>query len=174
MPAPRPSGAPSPTADRRLRAAAVTFTTVDPTSAPALAARQQYFDELDRRFPTGFAADIGGGDADATALSAPHGAFVLLHDGSEIIGCGGLQRFDERTAEVKRMWVHAEWRGCGLGARLLGHLEQIARDQRRTRVLLDTNATLTEAIALYERAGYRAVERYNDNPYAQCWFEKLL
>ena len=34
-------------------------------------------------------------------------------------------------------------------------------------VRLDTNAALTEAIAMYERAGYRAIERYNDNPYAE-------
>ena len=25
---------------------------------------------------------------------------------------------------------------------------------------------------MYERAGYRHIDRYNDNPYAQAWFEK--
>ena len=39
---------------------------------------------------------------------------------------------------------------------------------------LDTNGTLVEAIAMYERAGYHHIERYNDNPYAQAWFEKSL
>ena len=41
-------------------------------------------------------------------------------------------------------------------------------------VRLDTNGTLTEAIAMYERAGYRSIDRYNDNPYAQAFFEKPL
>ena len=41
-------------------------------------------------------------------------------------------------------------------------------------VRLDTHRTLTEAIRMYEQAGYRAVARYNDNPYAQAWFEKRL
>ena len=41
-------------------------------------------------------------------------------------------------------------------------------------VRLDTNGTLVEAIAMYERAGYRPIERYNDNPYAQAFFEKRL
>ncbi len=41
-------------------------------------------------------------------------------------------------------------------------------------VRLDTNATLGTAIAMYESAGYRAIERYNDNPFAQCWFEKPI
>jgi hypothetical protein len=43
-----------------------------------------------------------------------------------------------------------------------------------TVVRLDTNATLTEAIAMYERAGYLSIQRYNDNPYAQAFFEKDL
>ena len=41
-------------------------------------------------------------------------------------------------------------------------------------VRLDTNDTLVEAIAMYERAGYRSIERYNDNQWARCWFEKDL
>ena len=28
--------------------------------------------------------------------------------------------------------------------------------------------------AMYERAGYRSIERYNDNPYAERWFAKDL
>jgi hypothetical protein len=41
-------------------------------------------------------------------------------------------------------------------------------------VVLDTNASLTEATAMYESAGYLPTERYNDNPYAQRWFRKTL
>ena len=40
--------------------------------------------------------------------------------------------------------------------------------------MLDTNRVLGEAVALYARAGYREIERYNDNPYAQAWFEKRV
>ncbi|HTC68615.1 MAG TPA: GNAT family N-acetyltransferase, partial [Acidothermaceae bacterium] len=73
-----------------------------------------------------------------------------------------------------RMWVDEDWRGLGLGSRMLNTLEQRARELRHRIVRLDTNATLTEAIALYERAGYRAIGRYNDNPHAERWFEKPL
>jgi hypothetical protein len=41
-------------------------------------------------------------------------------------------------------------------------------------VRLDTNATLTEALGLYAGAGYDPIERYNDNPYAERFFEKRL
>ena len=57
---------------------------------------------------------------------------------------------------------------------LLRHLEQVAADLGHTTVWLDTNGTLVEAIAMYERSGYRHIGRYNDNPYAQVWFEKKL
>ena len=85
-----------------------------------------------------------------------------------------MARIDEVTAEIKRMWVHEQWRGRGLGSRMLGSLEQHALRLGHGRVILDTNSTLVEAIAMYRRAGYRDIGRYNDNPYALCWFEKLL
>jgi len=44
---------------------------------------------------------------------------------------------------------------------------------RRT-IRLDTNPVLLEAIAMYRKAGYADIERYNDNPYAGLWFEKRL
>ena len=39
---------------------------------------------------------------------------------------------------------------------------------------LETNRSLTEAISLYRQSGYREVERFNDEPYADHWFEKVL
>jgi hypothetical protein len=41
-------------------------------------------------------------------------------------------------------------------------------------VRLETNRTLTEAIALYGSAGYVEVPAFNDEPYAHHWFEKQL
>ncbi len=39
---------------------------------------------------------------------------------------------------------------------------------------LDTNPALTEAISMYRSAGYRPIDAFNDEPYAQLWFEKAL
>jgi hypothetical protein len=41
-------------------------------------------------------------------------------------------------------------------------------------VVLDTSALLTEAIAMYNALGYVQIDRYNDNPHAELWFEKVL
>jgi ribosomal protein S18 acetylase RimI-like enzyme len=70
------------------------------------------------------------------------------------------------------MWIHSEWRGAGHGRRLLAALEEACAELGYARVVLDTNVTLTEALAMYEAAGYSPIERYNQNPYAQRWFTK--
>lgn len=72
------------------------------------------------------------------------------------------------------MWVAPQARGAGLARRLLEALEAQAADFGMRRVRLDTNRSLGEAQALYRKAGYRQIERYNDNLYADFFFEKEL
>ncbi|HEU5082866.1 MAG TPA: uroporphyrinogen-III synthase [Acidimicrobiales bacterium] len=149
------------------------FEVVDPRSEEAVTAMAAYFAELDARFPGGF--DPGDAlEADAERLEPPTGAFVLARHGGDVVGCGGVQTIGDGTGEIKRMWVAPSARGSGLGRRLLAELEDRCRALGHRTVRLDTNATLTEAIAMYERAGYLPVARYNDNPYADRFFEKPL
>ena len=161
------------TAERLLRAATVHIDVVDPRCPAARSALQQYFSELDVRFRFGFDPDAGSAD-DVAAMRSPDGAFLVMRSDHETVGCGGVQRIDDGTAEIKRMWIHPDWRGLGLGGRMLTRLEAVARTLGRARVVLDTNEALTEAIAMYERAGYHSIERYSDNPYAHHWFAKRL
>jgi len=159
------------TADLLVRAAAVDIRAVHPASPEAKRAVQSYFDELDVRFPNGFDP---GDHHDEEHMAPGAGAFVVATSDGAPVACGGVQEIEPGIGEIKRMWVHPAWRGAGLGSRLLRHLERVAADLGHHTVRLDTNGTLVEAIAMYERAGYRHIERYNDNPYAQAWFEKEL
>jgi len=162
------------TAERILRAATVGFSRQDPRSEMGQTALSHYFAELDERFRSGFDLSHGGTDADASALNAPSGVFLVMTSDHAAIGCGGVQRLDDETAEIKRMWIHRDWRRLGLGARLLSELEAESARLGATQVVLDTNEVLTEALAMYERAGYRRIERYSANPYAHHWFKKSL
>lgn len=143
-------------------------------SADARAALGRYLDELDRRFAAGVDLHAVGADDDRSSLSPPHGTFLVLRTPDSVVGCGGVRRLDTGDAEIKRMWIDPAWRGLGLGARMLDELEACARSRGHRRVVLDTNASLTEAISLYRRHGYEPIERYSDNPYAHHWFAKPL
>ena len=158
-------------ADLLVRAATVTFEPVDPASPVARDVVGRYFTEIGRRF--GFNPS-GETEKDAKLLVPPFGVFVVALSDGEPVACGGLQEIAPRVGELKRMWVHDDWRGAGLGSRLLRHLEDQARALGHHAVRLDTNAALTEAISMYQRAGYRAIERYSDNPWATHFFEKAL
>jgi DNA-binding MarR family transcriptional regulator/predicted GNAT family N-acyltransferase len=161
------------TADLLVRAATVDLLEVDPRSAGARSAVGQYFAELDARFPGGF--DVAAAEADDQADPDLHAVrFLVATSDGEPVACGGVRELAAGVGEIKRMWVHSGWRGAGLGARLLRHLEAVSAEMGHRVVRLDTNGTLSEAIAMYERAGYRRIDRYNDNPYAQAFFEKPL
>jgi DNA-binding MarR family transcriptional regulator/GNAT superfamily N-acetyltransferase len=159
-------------AERLLRAATLRFERAPLDHPHARVALDRYFAELDHRFPEGF--DPGAHDEDPATFSAPDGIFLVAVDDDRPAGCGGICRIDATTAEIKRMWVGPEVRGAGVGRRLLAALEDAAVDLGYSAVVLDTNAELTEAIAMYESSGYRPVARYNDNRYAQRWFAKPL
>ncbi|GAA1971136.1 helix-turn-helix domain-containing GNAT family N-acetyltransferase [Isoptericola halotolerans] len=158
-------------ADLLVRAATIELETVAPAADLARRAVRAYVDEVGARIGgTGtFDADEALAD-DAARLVAPRGAFVVATSAGSPVACGGVQTLGPGVGEIKRMWVDDAWRGAGLGSRLLRHLEQVARELGHTELRLDTHEALTEAIAMYERAGYRRIERYNDNLHATHFF----
>jgi DNA-binding MarR family transcriptional regulator/GNAT superfamily N-acetyltransferase len=163
-------------ADLLVRAATVRFEPVDPASPAARDVVGRYFAEIGRRF--GFDPS-GETEKDALLLAPPTGVFVVALSDGEPVACGGLQAIaplvdGQSVVELKRMWVRDDWRGAGLGSRLLRHLEDRARALGHGTARLDTHAALTEAIGMYQRAGYRAIGRYSDNPWATHFFEKRL
>lgn len=72
------------------------------------------------------------------------------------------------------MWVSPSARGLGLARRFLAELETRAVEYGRDTLRLDTNKALTVAINLYRSAGFHEIPAFNDEPYAQFWFEKRI
>jgi len=157
-------------ADRLIRAATVSLDLVDPASEHARTAVAAYFQELDETFEGGF--DVAAGAADEQSLGGETGRFIVAVSNGAVVGCGGLQSLSDDIGEIKRMWVHREWRGLGLAGRLLRRLEEESTALGHRVVRLDTNSSLAEALAMYRAAGYVEIPRYNDNPYPDHWFEK--
>jgi len=161
------------TVERLLTAGMVQFTIDDPTSDDAQFCIRSYFAELDVRFESGFDPSQSI-SADAAELTEPSGLLLIARLRGEPIGCGALKLHGREPAEVKRMWIAGAVRGLGLGRRILEELERHAHQRGVGTLRLETNQTLNEAIGLYKSAGYREVERFNDEPYAHHWFEKVI
>ena len=159
--------------ERLLRAGAVVVALEPADSADAVWCLDHYFAELARRFDAGF--DPGTGAAvGAEEMTPPHGWFFLARLDGRPVGCGALRRLGADEGEVKRMWTAPEARGLGVARRIIAAIEATAREAGVTTLRLDTNRALKEAHALYRKLGFVETERYNDNPYADHWFEKRL
>jgi GNAT superfamily N-acetyltransferase len=144
----------------------------DPHSAEVAELLATYFAEIAQTFGYDHAGAVATTPED---FEPPRGRFLIVRDDSGTpVGCGGVRLIDPDTAEVKRMWLHPETRGRGLGRALLAALEEAAVDLGASRGVLDTNSALVSALTLYRGAGWQEVPAYNDNLQATHWFAKSL
>lgn len=87
-------------------------------------------------------------------FEAPDGAFLVILRAGQTIAGGAIRRYDDETAEVKRVWTHAQFRRQGLARRVLLELERAAAGLGYKRIHLTTGPRQPEARALYLAAGY--------------------
>lgn len=147
------------------------------TADPAAAISRKLVAAMEAEIEATYADDDGSIHsvaAEPEAMSPPAGAFLIAYEGERPVGCGGLKRLDDRTCEIKRMYVLPELRGRGLARLMLEALEARAGELGYVRVRLDTGTRQLAAKHLYERSGYAEIPDYNGNTQASFWFEKQL
>jgi putative acetyltransferase len=113
----------------------------------------------------GLKPDPSGTDADladfGTHYFARGGDFVVLLDRQgALVGTCGLYPVEgaadrPRTVELRKMYLCPSLRGQGQGRRLLEWALARARELGFRRMTLETASALKDAIALYERNGFR-------------------
>jgi GNAT superfamily N-acetyltransferase len=134
--------------------------------------QRAYFADIASRYP-GWSPDLIP-SADPAEVAPPVGAWVVIYLNGDPVGCGGLKRLDDTSAELKRIYLGGAARGRGLGRRLLEELELHARDLGYQRLRLDTGNLQPEALGLFRSAGYGEIPDYNGNTWATYWMEKRL
>jgi DNA-binding MarR family transcriptional regulator/GNAT superfamily N-acetyltransferase len=145
----------------------------DPRDDAARYCLGEYYAELGRRFEKGF--DVSRSrDPNAADMIRPRGAFLLAVSDGLPIGCVGLKGTGGDVAEIKRLWVCLSARGLGLAKRLMLAVEAVARELSVKTLRLDTNSALPEALKLYRLSGWVEIDRFNDDPYPDHFFEKYL
>lgn len=145
----------------------------DPAGEAARHCLAAYYAELERRFETGFDVSLSR-DPDAADMARPRGVFLVAWSDGLPIGCVGLKGNAGGMAEVKRLWVCPSARGMGLAKRLMRAVETAALELSVSILRLDTNSALPEALKLYRESGWTEIDRFNDDPYPDHFFEKRL
>lgn len=104
----------------------------------------------------------------------PTGGIILLKYNDEWIGCAGVRRVNENTAELKRMYVRPNFQGQGFGHELLNASLQFAKSLHYSRLRLDTLENMKVAQHLYRQSGFEITEPFYNTADGVLFMEKEL
>jgi GNAT superfamily N-acetyltransferase len=151
----------------------VTIERVDILSSTARDLILALNEELSGRYPEQGACHFR---LDAQEVAEGRGAFLVAYRGERPIGCGAIRRIEEGVGELKRMYVCLEERCRGVGRAIVDALEEEAGKLRIKRLVLETGIRNPEAIALYERAGFRRIAAFGEyvgSPISVCMAKEI-
>jgi GNAT superfamily N-acetyltransferase len=145
-----------------------TFTIEPVRSGADLAATTRLFDEYAASLPVDlsyqdFAAELAGLPG---KYAPPAGELLLARDGQgEPLGCVALRPIAPAgCCEMKRLYVRPRGRGLGLGMALVEAILSVAARIGYREMRLDSLLSMVEAVPLYKKAGFVAIEPYYDTP----------
>jgi GNAT superfamily N-acetyltransferase len=138
----------------------------------SLALQKAFFADIAARYP-GW-APASSQSVQPSDLAPPNGVWLVAYHDRRAIGCGGLQRLDRDTAEIRRLFIDESARGHGLGRRLLAELESHARRLGYKRVRLTTGDSQAESLRLFQTANYQEIPPFTGGVFTRHWMEKSL
>jgi len=153
-----------------MRVPQLTFRVDDPRAPDVHSLIEQLDGYLSERYSAETAFPVS-----LDELSRPNVTFLTARVEETPVACGACLDMGDYV-EIKRMYVLPACRGLGLGKQLLEALEAQVRTDGGRMVRLETGTAQTEALELYEHAGYRRCPPFGDhrvNPASVC-MEKPL
>lgn len=145
------------------------------TTAGQLAEVRALFEEYWQSF--GFTPCFQNFSGELAALPGdyvpPSGRLALALVDGQPAGCAALRRFDAERCEFKRLFVRPQFRGLRLGRELMAWIIAEAKAARYRQLVCDTMPVMTDALAMYQRAGFEQTEPYSDHPTPGAIFLRL-
>ncbi len=89
---------------------------------------------------------------------------IVVYEDNKVIGGGAIRKYDDENIELKRVFVHPEYQGQGIGSKLVSMLIEWAMELGYHRMILETGELLSESCALYNKLGFKVIPNYG--PYA--------
>ena len=108
--------------------------------------------------------------------AAPEGRLFLAYSDEKLAGCIALRKLKEGICEMKRLFVRDDFRGQGIGNKLIERLIEDAQLIGYEKMRLDTYPPkMAKAVELYRSYGFREIPPYYHNPYGETlYLEKML
>ena len=104
----------------------------------------------------------------------PAGRLLLAEYEGQLAGCVALHKLEDDICEMKRLYLRPQFRGKGLGRALADRIIAEAREIGYQRMRLDTvEPAMKDAVAMYQRIGFREIAPYCTNPIAGALYMEL-
>ena len=97
-------------------------------------------------------------------MAEPDTTVFIARDDGVAVGCGALKRHADGIGEVKRMYTRPSHRGLKIGAGIVRRIEELARQEGFTRLVLETGDRHPAAWTVYERSGFKRCGPVLDYP----------
>lgn len=101
---------------------------------------------------------------------------IVVYNGRNAVGGGAIRKYDDKNAELKRVFVQPEYQGRGIGSRLVSLLIEWAAELGYERMILETGELLAESCAVYRKLGFEVIPNYGpyaDMPESLCMAKDL-
>ena len=85
---------------------------------------------------------------------------IVVYEGNKAVGGGAIRRYNDEDIELKRVFVHAEYQGQGIGSKLVSLLIEWAMELGYKRMILETGELLAESCAVYKKLGFQVISNY--------------
>ena len=105
----------------------------------------------------------------------PEGTFIIAKTNNIIIGCVGIRKMENKICEMKRLFVNDNYKGKGIGKKLVEKIIEEAKIKNYKKIRLDTLNTMKTALDIYYKNGFYIIEPYYNNPNNNVvYLEKIL
>jgi ribosomal protein S18 acetylase RimI-like enzyme len=105
----------------------------------------------------------------------PEGTFFIAKENHKIIGCIGVKKLENKICEMKRLFVQDNYKGNGIGKKLVELIIAEAKAIHYEKIRLDTLDTMEAALSIYYKNNFYEIEPYYNNPAdGVVYLEKVL
>jgi putative acetyltransferase len=118
---------------------------------------QEFYDILEEE------GELNDVDNFQQAYIENHGLLLVVLNGDQLIGTGGIKKLEYNIAELKRLWLLEEYHGKKIGYQVVTRLLDFARAHNYKKVRLQTSHKQERAIRFYTQFGFYEIPSYRES-----------